>query len=377
MKVAVLGYGTVGKSVVEIITNKFKDIEVKYILVKSLVGNSDSRFVDDFEIIVNDDEVEVVLEMINGDEPTFVFLKAALSAKKHVVSSNKMTIANHLAEYLKLAEENGVQIRFEASVAGGIYWLQSLIKTGRIDQVTKIMGIMNGTSNYILDHIFKEHKSFESILKKASELGYAEQDPSSDIEGYDVLRKIMISSSLAYHTLVDIDSIFISGIQKVKLEYLDHLAKFDYRVKLIGYSELFANSYYACVEPIAFKINDTFASVNDNFNLVALEGDNIGRLEFYGQGAGGNPTACAMIQDLLDIKDNRKDKLDLNNKLKLRKDVGSNRYFIFTKVAIEDYIESNDGRMYKTRLINHLEKEELITKTREIDPDLFYVRVGE
>jgi homoserine dehydrogenase len=377
MNVAILGYGTVGKSVVEIINRNFDDINIKYVLVKSLDEGNLEVLTDNYDNIINDDSVDVVLEMINGDNPTYSFITRALKAGKHVISSNKLTIATHLEEYSRLAKENNVQLRYEASVGGGIPNIQGIIKAGRIDYLTSIQGIMNGTGNYILDHVKKDKEDFEVVLQKAIDLGYAEKDPTADIGGYDVQRKIMISSSLAYRGICDLDSVWVTGIENVSLDIINCLDELGYNVKLIGSSIRKDNKYYMSVEPTAYNKESTIANVNENYNLVQIIGDTIGTLEFFGQGAGGDPTANAMVQDLLDIKDNRVDNIVFDTKLEVSKELDNSYYIVFT-TALEVFkdvvLEQND--MYiKTKKISSKVKEELAILAKQIDGKFFYVRI--
>ena len=377
MNVAILGYGTVGKSVVEIINRNFDDIKIKHILVKNLEEGDSELLTTSFDDIINDKEVDVVLEMINGDNPTYSFISRALKSGKNVISSNKLTIATHLEEYVKLAKENNVQIRYEASVGGGIPNIQGIIKASRIDYLDSVLGIMNGTSNYILDHVKKDNESFDVVLQKAIDLGYAEKDPTADIGGFDIQRKIMISSSLAYRGICDLESVWVTGIENVTLEITNKLDEIGYNVKLIGSSIRKENKYYMSVEPTALSKDSTIANVNENYNLIQIKGDTIGTLEFFGQGAGGDPTANAMIQDLLDIKDNRKDNISFDNCLEISKKLDYSNYLVFTSAReiFKDVIIEENNSYIKTKKINSELKEKLMIEARIADEKLFYVRI--
>ena len=377
MNVAILGYGTVGKSVVEIINRNFDDIKIKHILVKNLEEGDSELLTTSFDDIINDKEVDVVLEMINGDNPTYSFISRALKSGKNVISSNKLTIATHLEEYVKLAKENNVQIRYEASVGGGIPNIQGIIKASRIDYLDSVLGIMNGTSNYILDHVKKDNESFDVVLQKAIDLGYAEKDPTADIGGFDIQRKIMISSSLAYRGICDLESVWVTGIENVTLEIINKLDEIGYNVKLIGSSIRKENKYYMSVEPTALSKDSTIANVNENYNLIQIKGDTIGTLEFFGQGAGGDPTANAMIQDLLDIKDNRKDNISFDNCLEISKKLDYSNYLVFTSAReiFKDVIIEENNSYIKTKKINSELKEKLMIEARIADEKLFYVRI--
>lgn len=383
MNIAVLGYGTVAKSVIEIIENRFNDVNIKYILVRESRKKTLKNMVSDFDSILNDDSVDVVLEMITNDEPAYSYLTEALKHRKHVISSNKVTVEKHLEEYHRLANENSVAFRYEASVAGGIYWIQSIYKALRIDNIDTIMGVMNGTSNYMLYHMEKDKVDFKEILNKCLELGYAEQDYSADVDGFDVLRKISISSSIAYKGIVDSKKAFTFGIRNVTLEIINEIKENGYKIKLIGYSKIKDNKYFMSVEPWAFPEDSIFANVNENLNCVHLNGDIIGDLDFIGQGAGGNPTANAMIQDLMEIQEKNSVKVDFSQSLQYSKEILQSEYIVFTKnISVfdgyvkEEVLDKENGLYTITlKMIDDLKKEELITEGLKMDPELFYVRV--
>ena len=360
MNVAILGYGVVGKSVYQIIKTHFPDIKIKYVLVKSMTEGDIPEITTDFQKIINDSTVDVVLEMINGDNPAYHFITSALKSGKHVISSNKLTIASHLAEYVSLAQANQVQIKFEASVGGGIYWIQSLLRAIRIDQISEITGIMNGTSNYILDNIKKQQAEFEVVLQKAIELGYAEKDYSADIDGYDVL---------------SLEQPFVMGIRNITLDIIQYLDLKGFNVKLIGSSYRKDNQYYMSVEPYAINKNLPLATVNDNNNLISLKGTTIGQLDFIGQGAGGNPTANAMVSDLLDISEKRYDNLLFNQKMIFNDELQLFEYYIFT-TALNEFQEvaaSIEQNVVLTKPITEKQKNLLIKNST--DSKLFCAKI--
>ncbi len=377
MKVAILGYGTVGAGVVDIIESQFSHITISHILVKDESELKDHRFTKDFTDILNDDEVECVMEMIVGDNPAYRFLTSALKKGKHVITSNKTTVAAHLEEYVQLAKENNCQFRFEASVAGGIPWIASLSKGKRIDEITKIEGIINGTTNYILDHMFKDGCDFQEILQQAQQLGYAEKNPSDDVDGFDVMRKIMISSSLSYESIIALDDIWVFGIRNLTKVIVDYMKENNRVIRLIGQSTRNGERGYLSVEPVAFKATAQMASIDENNNCVAFEGKTIGRLAFSGQGAGKYPTANAMVQDLLDIVDHRKDELSFTNKLIIDKEMDKSSYVVCTKEVqlCSDWIKKIDGNIIETIEMTPLEKENLIKQILEKDEACFYARL--
>lgn len=381
MKIAILGCGTVGKGVVKILEDKFPEFEIVKIVVRKEEDCLDGRFTTSFYEIFKTD-VDVLLEMIVGDYPTYDYIKSALVRGIHVITSNKVTVSNHLEEYLKLAKENGCQFKYEASVAGGIPWIQGIMKARRIDKITMLEGILNGTTNYILDHMLKESKEYAEILSRAQQLGYAESNPSADVDGLDALRKICISSSLAYNVRLKVDELDCMGITNVQYRDLKKFYQEGYVVKLMGFSMNHENQVYTCVEPVLVNLNSRYATVDENNNAVSLHGDTIGELMFIGQGAGQMPTANAMIQDLIDIEEKRIDHEILFEDCEYNRGLMLSHYiFCSNKDCSEifkDKIEKVDhlhGRYYTSTLLSTVEeKNEWVKQLKGFDSSFFYVR---
>ena len=302
MKIAILGYGTVGSGVYNIITNG-KTVELKNIEVKSVFARSRDKMhlaTDDYNEIIEDNEISVVVECLGGINPAYEFIKKALENKKHVVTANKAVAAKYLDEFLTLAEENNVKFIFEASVGGGIPWLVNLERTRRVDEIKRVYGIFNGTSNYILDNMYRNNAEFASTLKTAQELGYAEADPSADIDGGDVVNKIILSNALAFD--IHIDSNFPTySMRNIVKNDIDYLKKYDYAVKYIGETNVEDNKYETSVMLSIFGKDSQEAAVPLNNNIITLDGSFIGELKFFGQGAGKLPTGNAIVQDIVDI----------------------------------------------------------------------------
>lgn len=375
MKVAILGNGTISKGVQDILRNSLKDVEIVKIL--DIHQYDDPLFTTDINDIINSD-AETVMEMIVGDDPTYSYIKAILNSKKNVITSNKVTVSSHLEEYISLAKENGVQFRFEASVAGGIPWIEALIKAKRLDTISSVSGIMNGTTNYILDHMERDQLDFNVMLKSAQELGYAEADPTNDIDGLDVLRKVMISSSLAFGGITDLDAISCHGIRDITLEDINYFAKLDKKVRLIGAAFKNDDKYAAFIEPCLFNKTDIESSILENNNITTLNGNYIGRISIIGQGAGKYPTADAMVQDLLDIIDNRHNSFDFSNVLVADATSFKAKYIFKTKHSefFVDIIDKVDGNYIYTQEISASLKDEIANKVKEEDSKLFYVRIA-
>ena len=306
MNIAILGFGTIGSGVYEIIESKKSSYLYNTHVVKvlDLPQNKDklSIITSDINDIVNDKTIDLVVETMGGIHPAFEFITACLKSGKHVVTANKAVVAAHLSDFLECAKANNVKFLFEASVGGGIPWLASITKAKRIDAIDHVYGIFNGTTNFILHSMYKDDKDFSEVLKLAQELGYAEANPSADIDGYDVQNKIVISSALAYNATIDMKEFPCFSMAKVSIDDVHYLKEKDMVIKYIGESKRIDNEYEAFVMPNVFANDKVEANVNTNFNICTLHGETIGDLKFYGQGAGKLPTANAIVQDIILLK---------------------------------------------------------------------------
>ncbi len=310
MKIALLGYGTVGSGVVEVInSNKEsivkragKAIDIKYVLdLRDFPGEPiNELIVHDFNIILEDDDVEIVAEAMGGVEPAYTFAKSSLLKGKSYVTSNKELVALHGAELLEIARMNKVNFLFEASVGGGIPIIRPLNQSLTADEIYEITGILNGTTNFILTKMKNEGRSFESVLKEAQELGYAEKNPAADVEGYDACRKIAILASLAFGEHVNFEDIPTEGITKITSEDILYAEKMGYAIKLLATCQKQDGAIFARVSPMMIAKNHPLAMVNDVFNGIFVKGNVIGEVMFYGRGAGKLPTASAVVADVVD-----------------------------------------------------------------------------
>lgn len=309
-KIAVLGYGVVGSGTVEVIEKNKEgllkkagqEIEIKYIL--DLRDFPDSpykdKFVKDFNVILNDPEISVVVEVIGGIKPSYDFVKSSLLAGKSVVTSNKELVAKKGAELLKIAHEKGVNFFFEASVGGGIPIIRPLHQCLSANRIDEIAGILNGTTNFILTKMIRDNMAFDDALKTAQELGYAERNPSADIDGIDACRKICILASLSFGKHVYPDNIHTEGITKITPEDVAYCENFGGSIKLIGWASRQDDGKIAVMVCPAFIHEDSqLAGVNDVFNAILVRGDSTGDVVFYGKGAGKFPTASAVVADVV------------------------------------------------------------------------------
>ncbi len=332
MKIAILGFGTVGRGVDQIVAD-VEGVEVARIL--DLPDRCcEPRMTSDYDQIVGDPGIEVVLECMGGLEPAHTFIVRALQTGKHVVTSNKAVVAAHFAEFAAVAEEHGVSLLIEATCGGGIPWIASIEKARRIDEVTMFSGIMNGTTNYIVDNMAKTGADFDETLAQAQRLGYAEADPSADIDGIDVKNKTIISASVAFDVACTPD-LPVTGIRTLCKADMDLFAAEGRVVKLLGHGLSRDGRYAVAVEPMALPAASLEANVPANFNLVTLEGATIGKLKFYGQGAGSLPTGNAMVQDVLDLRDGRRPRYDLTRPLAYDPTLLTGDYVFRTTVAPE------------------------------------------
>ncbi|MBQ4109284.1 MAG: homoserine dehydrogenase [Clostridia bacterium] len=309
-KVAVMGYGVVGSGVVEILhDNKDtitktlnEEIDVKYILdIRDFSNDPYADLVtNDFNKILNDDEIDVVAEAMGGLNPAYNFTKQLLLSGKSVVTSNKELVATHGAELLKIAQEKNVNYMFEASVGGGIPIIRPLMNCIAGNVVTEIDGIVNGTTNYILSQMFKNGKSFDDALKDAQEKGYAEKDPTADVEGYDACRKIAILASLSSGQTVDYNQIKTIGISKITSDDVKYAEKINSVIKLIATFKIENNKLYSSVQPAIVGNDCPIAVIDDVYNGIMVKGNMVQDLMFYGRGAGKLPTASAVVADIID-----------------------------------------------------------------------------
>ncbi len=311
VKLAILGFGVVGAGVYEIIKNNTdkiskkagEEMEIKYILdVRDFPDHPESHlFTKDFTQILSDSEVGVIIETIGGLHPAYEYTKSALERGKNVVTSNKELVATYGPELLETAYDNSVNYLFEASVGGGIPIIRPIHQCLAANNIERITGILNGTTNYILTQMFREGKTFSDALTDAQNNGYAERNPAADIEGFDACRKIAILSSLASGRQVDYNRIPTEGITTISLEDVKAADMMGYSIKLIAYADITPEGkVFARVAPMAVPRDHMLSSVEDVFNAIMVRGDSVSDVMFYGKGAGKLPTASAVVADVID-----------------------------------------------------------------------------
>lgn len=310
IKVAVLGYGTVGSGIVEVIkTNQElitkrvgEQIDVKYVLdLREFPGDPyEDLIVHDVDVILNDPEVSIVCEAMGGTGAAYKFTKAALEMGKNVCTPNKAMVAEFGPELMKLAKEKGCNYLFEASCGGGIPIIRPLQTALLPEKILAIKGILNGTTNYILTRMEKEGADFDAVLKDAQALGYAEANPEADVEGHDACRKISILSSLAYGNTVNYKEVYTEGITKITTDDFAYAKKLGATIKLLGMSQDVDGNYFAMVAPFMITNESPLYSVNDVMNAILVTGNTLGDTMYYGAGAGKLPTASAVVSDVIE-----------------------------------------------------------------------------
>ncbi len=310
VNIAVMGYGTVGSGVVEVINTNgdiinqraANEINVKYVLdLRDFPGDPiQEKIVHDVDVIINDPEIKIVVEVMGGIEPAYTFVKRCLEAGKSVVTSNKALVAKHGAELLSIARDRELNFLFEASVGGGIPIIRALNSCLTADKIEEITGILNGTTNYMLSKMFYEGADYDEVLKEAQDNGYAERNPEADVEGYDACRKIAILSSLISGQQVDFEDIYTEGITKITKQDMMYAKKLEMTIKLLASSKRHGDHLHAIVAPAMISKEHPLYNINDVFNAVFVHGNMLGDAMFYGSGAGKLPTASAVVADVVD-----------------------------------------------------------------------------
>ena len=353
INIAVLGYGTVGSGVVEVIRTNHElinkrageEIKIKYVLdLREFPGDPvEEILVHDFEQIVNDPEVKIVVEVMGGTGAAYTFTKRALEAGKSVCTSNKALVAKYGPELMEIAKEKKINFLFEASCGGGIPIIRAINGSLTADEIDEVSGILNGTTNYMLDKMITEGADFNTVLKEAQEKGYAEADPTADVEGQDACRKIAILSSLAYGKFLNFENVYTEGITKITVEDMRYAKTMGTTIKLLASSKTHAGRLGAMVAPCMLYPDHPLYNVNGVFNAIFVHGNVLGDAMFYGSGAGKLPTASAVVSDVVEAAKNlnrnvmtmwKEEKLRLEDKSSMKR-----RFFIRMKGNVEEKIE--------------------------------------
>ncbi len=331
MRIAILGYGTVGKGLVEMIEgNKEKrNIEITNILVRNKDKYKSSRYSDkiteNIEDVFNTD-IDILVELMGGLHPSYEYIKRALENKINVVTANKDMLAEYGDKLVKISKDNKVSLRFEASVGGGIPVLKPLTESLEGNDIESVYAILNGTTNFILSKMYDEGLPYEEVLKEAQDLGFAEANPEADVEGYDAARKLSILSTLAYHRRVYWKDFYLEGISNIDMKDIDYAKKMGCKIKLVGQSRKNDKTVSGFVRPVLVDNNSLLSKIDNEYNIVVLNGNSVGELSFVGKGAGKEPTGSAVYSDLIDILDKRISNIDsfMKDKIEVEKTISSN-----------------------------------------------------
>jgi len=300
MNIGLLGFGVVGRGVYEI-TEERDDMQVTKVLCLEEINLPDAEAVHNIKDIVEDASIDTVVEAMGGLHPAYEFVRAAIEAGKNVVTSNKALVCTFYDELLPLAKEKGVSFRSTAAVGGGIGWLSELERARRVQTINEVGGIMNGTCNYILDNMTRQGLPYDQVLKTAQKLGYAEANPSTDVDGIDTWHKVILSSNIAFGVTMDKTTVPVAGIRNIKAEDVENFKAHGYVCKLISTGKRTEKGFAAYVQPTLVKEGEPEAAVPMNYNLITFIGETSERMSFYGQGAGRYPTAYNVVQDLVDV----------------------------------------------------------------------------
>lgn len=374
MKIGLLGRGTVGGGVDKIISSsaaQTKELEVTKILdLKKIEG--DGRFKDSIDDIVQDESIDVVVECMGGIEPAHEFILASLNAGKHVVTSNKAVVSKFFFDFVSAANKNDVGLFLEATAGGGVPWIHNLMRAKRIDEIIEYSGIINGTSNFIIDRMEKRKANFEATLKQAQERGYAEADPSADIDGDDVKAKTMISASIAFDTLCT-DQIPMAGIRNLKAEDINVFDKMGLNVRMITKGVRDGDKYCITVEPQLCDKASLEANTPGYFNTVSLRGETIGELKFFGAGAGEFPTANAIAQDIIDCMQGYRPKYNFDRQLVFDASIMQSSYVYRTSakdVIPQSSVEINENYFLVANQ-NPMSANDILRRALEVDSESF------
>ena len=300
MNIGLLGFGVVGRGVYDI-TAQREDMQVKTVVCLEDVTLSDAVVTKNFQDVLDDDSIDTVIEAMGGTGLAYKFVRSAIEAGKNIVTSNKALVATYYDDLIPLAQEKGVQFRCTAAVGGGIGWLSELQRARRTQRIIRVGGIMNGTCNYILDSMTRLGLGYDEALKQAQSLGYAEANPSTDVDGIDTWHKIILSSNIAFGVSMDTATVPAAGIRHILAEDIAAFKEHGLVCKLVSTGKHEGEEYSAYVQPTLFPQGAPDAAVPSNFNLITLVGEFSERMSFYGQGAGRYPTAYNVVQDCVDL----------------------------------------------------------------------------
>ena len=367
MRIGLLGFGVVGRGVYDI-TQKRDDMQVAKVLCLEDITLPDAEVTRDYSSILNDDTIDTVIEAMGGLHPAYEFVRAAIEAGKNIVTSNKALVATFYDELLPLAESKGVKFRCTAAVGGGIGWLSELERSLRIQTIRQVGGIMNGTCNYILDSMTRLGLDYGEALKQAQALGYAEANPSTDVDGIDTWHKIILSSNIAFGISLDRDSIPAAGIRNITAQDVANFTAHGLVCKLISTGKRTPNGYSVYVQPTLVANGDPESAVPSNYNLITLIGEVSDRMSFYGQGAGRYPTAYNVVQDCADLLSGRGFYCPYGEKVSVD---NSDRLCYYVRGAEDAWLRDNTAAQWDGAVITRSVRVDEMHQWLKAHPDAF------
>ena len=381
MKIGLLGMGTIGSGVYEQLENNAR-ISVGRVLDLRKIPGVEHLLTTDFDDILQDPSIDTVVELMGGAEPAHTFAVKAMQAGKNFVSANKLMIARFLPELAKVAGENGVELRFSPAVGGGIPYLFNLLRAKRADRILKVGGIVNGTTNFILDMMQAEDVDFDEALSTARELGYAEANPANDIDGLDAENKIAIAATLAFDRYVTVEQVLTEGIGRIRKQDIAAFRSMGRVCRFLARACVRDGKLSATVEPTLVGADSIFAGVRRNFNMIGFTGAYAGEMNFMGQGAGKDPTAFSVVEDLTDVLDGNSVKFACGLKAaEVDEAPAPRKYYVRTCAefsAKEETLFTADGAAaYITRPLCPGEMHRMMGEIRAIDPDACFAAIDE
>ena len=325
MKIGLLGFGVVGRGVYDL-TAERSDMQVAKVVCLEDISLPDAEVTKDFQSVLNDGSIDTIVEAMGGLHPAYEFVRAAIEAGKNIVTSNKALVASFYDELIPLAKEKGVHFRCTAAVGGGIGWLSELERARRIQTIETVGGIMNGTCNYILDSMTRLGLGYDEALSQAQALGYAEANPTTDVDGIDTWHKLILSANVGFGVSLDSTTVPAAGIRHITAEDVAAFKEHGYVCKLISKATMEDGKISAFVQPTLFDMGQPEAAVPANYNLITLVGSASGRMSFYGQGAGRYPTAYNVVQDCADVLTGRGYYSPYGGKVEAQNDIAMSYY---------------------------------------------------
>ena len=373
MNIGLLGFGVVGRGVYEI-TSKRDDMQVTKVICLEDITLPDATITRDMNDILNDDTIDTVVEAMGGLHPAYEFVRAAMEAGKNIVTSNKALVATFYDELVPLALEKGICFRCTAAVGGGIGWLSELERARRVQPLQKVGGIMNGTCNYILDSMTRLGLTYADALAQAQQLGYAEANPTTDVEGIDTWHKVILSSNIGFGISIEPETVPVCGISKITAADVENFKAHGLVCKLISTGKNENGKISAYVQPTLVALGEPESAVPANYNLITLVGQYSGRMSFFGQGAGRYPTAYNVVQDCADVLSGKKFYSTYTQKVAAQ-NTDKLRYYV--RGAKDAWLEENKQEAWGDAIVTAPVAVDVIHNWRKANPEAFIAAIAE